>query len=193
MYEELREQANDYRADVIMLDNAARLFAGKENDRGRVTRFVVALNAIRPTAGTRLTAHPGRAVGSEFSGSSAWENAARARMFLSDREPDAKIFDRDDEGAPTSDRRYLAKRKTNSARDLRTFRCENGALVPEQAASESDVVYAMSNQRDERIVLDGFKELINGRNQQPTDGDSSPNNLPKLLLQLKLPNLKRSV
>ena len=55
------------------------------------------------------------------------------------------------------------------------------------------MVYAMSNQRDERIVLDGFKELINGRKQQPTDGDSSPNNLPKLLLQLKLPNLKRSV
>jgi AAA domain-containing protein len=187
MYDELREQANDYRADVIMLDNAARLFGGKEADRGQVTRFIAALNAVKPSAAKLLLAHPGRAIGSEYSGSSAWDGASRMRLYMSDRPPDAHMFEAEQD-APSGDRRYLSKRKTNySARDLRTFRYESGVLMPEQAASESGgVVDAITSRRDERIVLDGFKQLINGLNQQPTDGDNSPNFLPALILKFNL-------
>jgi hypothetical protein len=194
MLEELGEQIADYLAEVVILDNAARLFAGKENDRNQVTRFMAALNAVahgacvpgeRPAA-ILLLAHPGRAAGSEFSGSSAWENAARARMFLSDRKPDERREDEDEE--PTGELRYLAKRKTNySARDLRSFRFEKGVLVPQEAAGAHERPFGyLEDRRNERIVLDAFRHLTNGLAQQPTDGESSPNFLPKLILQFKL-------
>ena len=186
MQDELREQVLDYKADVVILDNAARLFAGKESDRHQVTRFVASLNAAANGAAVLLLAHPGRAVGSEYSGSSAWENASRSRMFLSDRQPDAHLFDREDE-VPTGELRYLSKRKTNySARDLRTFHYENGVLVPQEPLGAcGGLADSIRHRRDERIVTDGFKRLVE-MGQQPTDGETSPNFLPKLLGQFKL-------
>jgi hypothetical protein len=194
MLEELEAQIADYAAEIVILDNAARLFAGKENDRGQVTRFMTALNSAARRGcmeGERapailLLAHPGRAMGSEYSGSSAWENAARARMFLSDRKPDERREEGDDE--PTGEVRYLAKRKTNySARDLRTFRYEAGVLKPQEAAGARDRPFGyLEDRRSERIVLDAFRHLINGLQQQPTDGETSPNYLPKMILQFKL-------
>ena len=187
MLEELSEQVSDYQADVVILDNAARLFGGKENDRNQVTRFVAALNGASRGAAVLLLAHPGRAIGSEFSGSSAWENAARARMFLSDRKPDERRDD-DEDGEPAGEIRYLAKRKTNySARDLRTFRYESGVLKTQEAVGARDGPFGyLDDRRDERIVLDAFKRLTNGLNQQPTDAQNSPSFLPTLILQFKL-------
>jgi len=40
MMTQLREQIADYKADVVFLDNSARLFAGNENDRHQVTTFI---------------------------------------------------------------------------------------------------------------------------------------------------------
>ena len=45
MREELQQQIADYLAEVVILDNAARLFGGKENERHQVTRCMAALNA----------------------------------------------------------------------------------------------------------------------------------------------------
>jgi hypothetical protein len=150
-----------------------------------VTRFVAGLNAAANGAAVPLLAHPGRAPGAEFSGSSAWENAARARLYLSDRKPDAKMLDGEDD-APTGDRRFLSRRKANySARELRAFRYENGVLMPEQAAESGGLVGALEDRRDERIVIDAFQRL-NGMGQQPTDGETSPNFLPKLIVQFNL-------
>src|SRR6185312_9095310 len=39
MLTELREQIGDYKAEFVVLDNVARLFAGSENDRHQVTSF----------------------------------------------------------------------------------------------------------------------------------------------------------
>jgi len=194
MLEELEQQIADYLAEVVILDNAARLFGGKENDRHQVTRFMAALNAAA-RAGTvegetppaiLLLAHPGRAVGAEYSGSSAWESSARSRMFLTDRPPDAPPDD--DDAEPTGEMRYLARRKANySARDMRSFTYENGVLVPQEAAgAPGGLVGAMTDRRDDRIVLDAFRHLTNGLAQQPTDGETSPNFLPKLIMQWKL-------
>jgi RecA-family ATPase len=194
MLEELEQQMADYLAEVVILDNAARLFGGKENDRHQVTRFMAALNAAargacvqgETPAAILLLAHPGRAVGAEYSGSSAWENSARSRMFLTDRPPDAAIGE--DDAEPNGEMRYLARRKANySARDLRSFTYENGVLVPQEPARARDRPFGyLEERRDERIVLDAFRHLTNGLAQQPTDGETSPNFLPKLISQFKL-------
>jgi hypothetical protein len=80
--------------------------------------------------------HPAKAQGSEFSGSTAWESAVRARLYLSDRPPDVPI---DDEEQPIEDRaRYLARRKANySALDLRKFSLIDGSLIPEEVQPAS--------------------------------------------------------
>lgn len=182
MYRELAEQIRGLRADVVILDNSARLFAGREIDRAQVTRFVAMLNAAAGGAAVLLLAHPGRAAGSEYSGSTAWENAVRARMFLSDRPPGATASP-DDE--PNGDARYLARRKANySARDLRTLRYENGVLVPEQAAP-GELMGGLARKRNESIVLAATRKLIEV-GQQPTDGASSPAYLPKLIVEFRL-------
>lgn len=194
MLDELQEQIAHYLAEVVIVDNAARVFGGRENDRGQVTRFMAALNAAargacvegESPAAILLLAHPGRAAGSEFSGSSAWENSARARIFLSDRKPDEQRDDGDDE--PTGEIRYLCRRKANySARDLRSFRYANGVLVAQEAAGAVDKPFGyLDDRRDERIVLDAFKRLINGLDQQPTDAPNSHSFLPSLILSFNL-------
>ncbi len=132
MLTELREQIGDYRADVVILDNSARLYAGNENDRHQVTSFMAMLTAAAAprNAAVMLLAHPGKAVGSEYSGSTAWEGAVRGRLYLGRTLPDAgadEATDAEDDGI-----RYLCRRKANySARDWRRMRYTEGVLVAE--------------------------------------------------------------
>lgn len=126
----LREQIGDYKADVVMLDNVARLFAGNENDRHQVTSFVAMLTGAAPQAAILLLGHPGKAQGSEYSGSTAWEGSVRARLYLGRTLPDAT----DDDGERVEDdgTRYLCRRKANySALDWRRLKWMDGVMVPE--------------------------------------------------------------
>ena len=147
MLAELRQQVLDYRAEVVILDNVARLFGGNEIDRHQVTAFCAAVKgAIAPAAGI-LLAHPARAEGSEFSGSGAWEAAVRSRLLLGRKPPDAPA---EESTMQDEDLRYLARRKANySDRDLRQLRLIGGVLIPspvtggtakERKADAQDVV-----------------------------------------------------
>jgi RecA-family ATPase len=77
---ELREMANDLAVRVVILDNIAHLFGGNENDRHHVTVFVNAVAGALPGCAVILVGHPARSIGSEFSGSSAWEAVTRTRL-----------------------------------------------------------------------------------------------------------------
>jgi hypothetical protein len=82
-----------------------------------------------PGMAVLLLAHPARAAGSEFSGGAAWENAARARLYLGDKLPDQKA-EPDEE--PAENVRYLARRKPNyTAKDWRRFTYQDGVMVPD--------------------------------------------------------------
>ncbi|MDA8349700.1 MAG: AAA family ATPase, partial [Pseudomonadota bacterium] len=131
MLVELAEQVRDYRAEVVILDNVARLFGGSENDRHAVTQFCALVQGACAPAAVILLAHPAKAVGSEYSGSTAWEGAVRARLYLSDRQPDEDP----DESAPIDENvRYLSRRKANySARDIRRLSLADGVLIPDAA------------------------------------------------------------
>ncbi|MBX5459742.1 MAG: AAA family ATPase [Steroidobacteraceae bacterium] len=136
---ELREQIGDYRADVVMLDSVARVFGGNENDRHHVTQFLTWLAAAcEPThAGLLLLAHPSRAAGSEWSGSTAWEASVRARLYLGRTLPDQEP---DEDEPPDETVRYLARRKANyTDRDYRRLTYRDGVLVPELDAQRRPV------------------------------------------------------
>jgi archaellum biogenesis ATPase FlaH len=76
---------------LVMLDNVAHLFAGNENDRHDVTRFVNLLNRLARDTGAAiiLVGHPNKG-GDDYSGSTAWLNAVRSH-FTIEHDPESDV------------------------------------------------------------------------------------------------------
>lgn len=116
----LGETIGTTKAELIVLDNSAHLFAGNENDRGQVTQFVNLLySLILRTGCTIVLAGHGNKAGDSFSGSTAWLNAVRSQIVIARPE-----------GSADPDERILTVGKANYARqgaEVR-FRWHNFAL-----------------------------------------------------------------
>ena len=181
----LSEQVNDHHADVVILDNAAQLYGAGENDRHAVTAFLNRLTGILgDNRALLLLAHPSRAQGSEFSGSGAWENVARTRLYLGSKLPDEK--DAAAQGDEADDHRYLARRKANySHRDWRRFTYTDGVLVPDAVEAGGGLIAVLREERAESIVLDGLRKL-QAMHLDAAEGSKSGQYLPKLLLEYNL-------
>lgn len=183
---ELESQMNDYQANALILDNIGQTYGCSENDRHAVTAFLNGFTAISPV--TLLLGHPAKAQGSEFSGSTAWENAVRMRWYLGAQLPDQKQDE--DEAEADQNVRYLAKRKTNyTVKDFRKLVYQNGVFVPERAEEMGSFTqrytFAQRNTEAERTVLRAMNELkaigMYGR-----AAHTSPDYLPKKVTQMKL-------
>ena len=89
-YGRLQERMGEHQTDVLMVDGVSDTFAGNENARGEVKRFVNGLVALIPpdTGAVLLVGHvskPGSTAGANgegYSGSTSWHNSARARWYL---------------------------------------------------------------------------------------------------------------
>ncbi len=105
-FKTLRATIERAKAGLVVLDNAAHLFAGNENDRQQVTAFVNLLYSLCQDLGVTiiLVAHSNKA-GDSYSGSTAWLNAVRSQIVLS--RPD---------GSMDPDERVLSLGKANYAR-----------------------------------------------------------------------------
>lgn len=88
LLEDLLALAERTAASLVIVDNIAQVFAGSENDRHEVSAFCGALAEIctRTGAAVVLLGHPAKAIGSEYSGSTAWEAAVRTRLYLDRRD-----------------------------------------------------------------------------------------------------------
>jgi RecA-family ATPase len=88
LWHQLRDGAQDFGADVIIIDTLADVYAGSEIDRAQVSAFVkLCLGGLAQAIGGSVIAlgHPsqsGKNTGSGTSGSTAWSNAARSRIYL---------------------------------------------------------------------------------------------------------------
>jgi 5S rRNA maturation endonuclease (ribonuclease M5) len=178
MLEVLRQQIGDYGAEAVVLDNIARLYGCSENDRHQVTSFVAMLTkAAKPTrAGIMLLGHPAKAPNSEYSGSTAWEGAVRARLYLGrtlpDQEPNATQPEQQDDGI-----RFLCRRKANySTRDYRRIRYCDGVMIPDEAASP---VTARPTEYAQDVVVRAVVAL-DRMGKYGNASTSSPDYLPKL-------------
>jgi RecA-family ATPase len=183
MLAELEAQIRDYRASVVILDNIARLFGGNENDRHEVTSFVAMLaGAARETkASVLLIGHTGKAAGSEYSGSTAWEGAVRARLYLGTKLPDE---DPANEELPEDGVRYLCRRKANySAQDWRRVRYVDGVLIPDEPVEGRTSTFSDEFVTD--VVLRIVRKLTE-MGEPPMAGTRSPHYMPKLARQYKL-------
>jgi hypothetical protein len=188
LMDELREQVNDLNVDALWLDNVAHLFLGSHDDRTQVTSFINRLNGLvrgRPFA-VVLMAHVSRAHGSEYSGSVAWENAARMRWYLGQSLPDQPQHE--DSVGQNQHVRFLAKRKSNySARDHVRFTMQDGLLVPDDVARTSvgGLAAVIDERRAEEICLAGFHTLV-AMGIRTTDGKTSPDYLPSQIVAKSL-------
>lgn len=175
---ELREQVNDLKIDVLVLDNLAQLFGGNENDRHQATYFVNGISGLvqgRDFAPVFI-GHVARSQGSEYSGSAAWENAVRMRWYVGPRLPDQKAAEDADEA--DDDTVFISKRKTNyAAKDWRKLRFHNGILLPEEHEPGVRIDQGYRNQESENVLLSALPKLI-AAGLFPTDGKTSGDYLP---------------
>lgn len=90
-YAELRDYCDECGANVLIVDNASDAFDGSEIDRSLVRKFMQSLAKLAvPDRGVLLLAHVdkgtsrGERTSTEgYSGSTAWHNSVRSRMFMS--------------------------------------------------------------------------------------------------------------
>jgi RecA-family ATPase len=105
LWSELEALSTAWEPVLIVLDNLADVFAGEENSRSHARQFVGMLRgvAIRTGAAVLLIGHPslsGLSSGSGSSGSTAWNNSVRSRLYLAkpapadgvDTDPDLRIL-----------------------------------------------------------------------------------------------------
>jgi RecA-family ATPase len=131
LFVRLKEAACDIRPRMIGLDTAADIFGGNEIDRSQVRQFLGLQRqiAIGANAGVILCTHPsltGISSGSGLSGSTAWHNSVRARMYLR-----PAVTEEGEE--PDPELRQLEFRKNNYGplAERILIRWKNGVYVPE--------------------------------------------------------------
>ena len=130
LFTRIRAAACDLRPKLIVLDNAADIFGGSENDRAEVRQFIGILRgmAITAGAGVLLTSHPsltGISTGTGLSGSTAWNASVRSRLYFK-----RAITAKDEE--PDPDLRVLEVMKSNygPVGETINLRWKNGLFVP---------------------------------------------------------------
>lgn len=156
-------------AKIVALDNVAHLFAGNENDRHDVTRFVNLLNRLAKSTGAAilLIGHPNKS-GDNYSGSTAWLNAVRSQVWL-DREQD------EDGGVHDPDKRVMSVGKANYTRqgEQISFRWHNWAFV-----LDDDLPADTRAEIDQAIRIAGanaaFLACLDLRNAQERPVSDSP-------------------
>lgn len=122
---------------LLILDNQADVYAGNENSRSPVKQFVGLLRhlAMKHDCAILLLGHPslsGRSSGSGESGSTAWNNSVRSRLYL--KRVDASEGD--------EDMRVLEAMKSNYGRKGRAFgmKWHDGRFVRKDAVKARDKV-----------------------------------------------------
>jgi hypothetical protein len=93
-YAALKAAADQFSADLIIIDNASDSYDADENNRPRVRAFIRALaqlvrdrqGAVTLLAHVDKTTARGISAGQGYSGSTAWHNSVRSRLFLSEQD-----------------------------------------------------------------------------------------------------------
>lgn len=150
LFKQLEDLADCEDPALVVIDTLADVYPANENDRAKVRQFIGILRslAINHRCAVLLLGHPsltGLNSGSGTSGSTAWNNSVRSRLYLE------RIHD--DGYEPDPDARLLSTKKANYGRvgDETKLKWEAGRFVAEKAPSGLDAVAA--NAKAERVFL----------------------------------------
>jgi RecA-family ATPase len=168
LWRELVAIVGRIRPRLVVLDTLADVFAGNEIARQEARQFIGLLRgmAITEETAVALLAHPslsGMASGSGTSGSTAWSNSVRSRLYLETiKDDDGKEID--------ADLRVLRVKKSNygpTGSEIR-LRWSNGCFVRETPVGGFDKLAA--DTKAERVFLD----LLGKLSAQGRDVSSKP-------------------
>lgn len=176
-YQQIHNLAQDFGAELIILDSLHDLFAGNENSRIHARQFINLLAGLARdcAGGVVLCAHPSQAglgTGSGYSGSTAWHNAVRSRAYLT--RPVG------DDGQEDPDTRILKNKKANYARigaEIRLEWFEGAFRVPETPVG---AFKAMDDRKAERVFMDGLDRML-AMGRPLSDSGNAKNYAPKIL------------
>ena len=175
LFQRLRLRLSISRPTLLVLDNLADVFAGNENVRPLVRQFIGALRklAMEFDCAVLLLAHPslsGLTNGSGTSGSTAWNNSVRSRLYLSRKSDSA-------DGDDTC--RILKTMKANygPAGGQIPLRWQAGRFVRTDTASSSLDATAKA-QKSARVYLAALRWHID--KNQPVSPSKSPTYAPAL-------------
>ena len=178
LFNELDKRAEDENPDLIVIDTLADVFPANENDRAKVRQFIGILRglALKRNCAVVLLSHPsltGMNSGTGTSGSTAWNNSVRSRLYLE------RIIQ--DGYEPDPDARRLSSKKANYARTGGEImlRWQEGVFVAEESSSGLDKLAAGA--KAERIFLKLLGEFTEqGRR---VNANSGPNFAPKIFAE----------
>lgn len=187
LYLAIRKAAVDLGARLVILDNISHIFAGNENSRVEVTQFINLLNDLATTIGgaVLLLGHTAKLAGSEYSGSTGWNNAVRSRWIFERPEQSE-----DEEQDNVADARILRKAKANYAKtgDQLLVVWDDGAFKREMMAA-SDFVDALERKNREREVELIFLACLDELTEQERNvshSETSPKNFaPKIMARME--------
>jgi RecA-family ATPase len=175
LYKQLLEAAKDIKPKHIGIDTSADVFGGNEIDRGQVRQFISLLRklAIAANGAVVLLSHPslsGINSGSGISGSTAWHNSVRSRIYLTSDGDMRTIEFKKNQYGPLGERVIV--------------RYENGVFIPDGGVG--DVELAILH----KLADDAFLELLDtmARQQRSFGAQKGTNYAPAHLA--KLPQAK---
>lgn len=177
LYERILRAAGDLKPSQIIIAPSANVFAGNEIDRAQVTQFVGLLTKIAVASGGSviLIAHPsitGMTNQSGISGSTAWHNAVRARLYLetlkngegADEQPEHEV----------RVLRFLKNQYGPPAKEI-SLRWQHGMFLPEPKPTSYET--AARHAKAEEVFITVLRRLIgNSRplSHKPTAHNYAP-------------------
>ncbi len=180
LFDQIRSQIAQVKPEVVVLDTLADLFAGDENNRSQGTQFVAMLIglAIEYNCAVVLLAHPsksGEATGDGTSGSTAWHNKVRSRLYLRKDKAQNGI-------EPDSRCRVIDHMKANYASDdnVLRIRFDDGRFVPLGAPELPENSEAMIEWKGEFLRL---LDMYTGQGRTVSDSKHSENFAPKVFAE----------
>ena len=168
----IMNHALEFGAQIVVLDSLHDVFSGDEIRRGQARQFIQGLREIaREIDGAVvMTAHPsltGRNTGTGESGSTAWSNAVRSRLYLTATDEQA-------DGAE----RVLKTMKSNYARAGGEIRLKWADGVYEAIADGAGVPGAIKRITGKAsIALDMLTRAIEEAGEIPPDNAHIPGNV----------------
>jgi RecA-family ATPase len=186
LWDQTEQAILDFGASIIVIDTIADTFGGLEFARVQVRRFVTQLRrlAVRTQGVVIITAHPsvaGMNTGTGLSGSTAWNNSVRSRLYLT-KQKDQSENEWSEPGDVDNNRRILRTMKNNQGPGAGKIELiwKDGVFVIDEVKPSTGIVGRIAI---DNAVIDAMTRMVNNGTRISTDNFS----------RLSIANLARSI
>ncbi len=185
LYDDLVAHCHEFGARLLIIDTAADVFGGQEISRNQVRDFVALLRrlALDIDGSVIMTAHPsvkGMESGSGISGSTAWSNSVRSRLYLTSLD-EGEDPPEDAPNIPRADWRRVTKMKANyGPRGGRLWAFYQNGLFkahkpPQDAVDRIDAATLKREAEDAFLAcLEACERVNNVVSEKPRSGNYAP-------------------